>query len=138
MNQIARSLELINLLAEELRMKLNQHQGNQAVSEENMYEIKPNLRAIKILTQIDWTIFKNRSRESFPGFLEQLWASSQNLPPPRPAFFLVIKLNFDNQEIAEALGISPRSALRSRHRLKIKLGLEKTEDLEMFVENFSQ
>jgi DNA-binding CsgD family transcriptional regulator len=44
-----------------------------------------------------------------------------------------ISIGLTNKEIAQRMGVAPKSILMSRYRIKIKLGLTKEEDLDEFI-----
>jgi DNA-binding CsgD family transcriptional regulator len=50
--------------------------------------------------------------------------------------FIFIKIGLENGKIAEIFGISPESVYRNRTRLRQKLGLEGSVNLEHFVRSF--
>ena len=48
----------------------------------------------------------------------------------------LVKLNFPSKDMAKLLGISVESVHTSRHRLRKKLGLERNDNLEEFINKF--
>jgi hypothetical protein len=49
-----------------------------------------------------------------------------------------ISLGLTNKEVAQRLGIAPKSILMARYRIKIKLGLSKDDDLDDFIATLSR
>lgn len=49
-----------------------------------------------------------------------------------------ISLGLTNKEVAQHLGIAPKSILMARYRIKIKLGLSKDDDLDDFIATLSR
>ena len=47
---------------------------------------------------------------------------------------MLIVLKQDNKEIAELMGIAPRSVLMLRHRLRQKIGISTDNSLESYIE----
>lgn len=88
---------------------------------------------MKILTEEDWSVFKKRYDEHFPGFLDYLKIKFPDLTSGETRLILLLKLDFSNKEIAGTLGISPQSVWRNRHRLSKKRGLETTGELNDFI-----
>ena len=132
----AKSLALKNRLIEELKMKLTQpppsgHRGkNVSVDKSKTF------RSMKILTDADWKHFRREFELSFPGYLKDLRDEFPGLTAAETRLFLLIKLDFQKSEIAETLGISRDSVMRSCRRLRKKLGLNNGQDLEAFVHAF--
>jgi DNA-binding CsgD family transcriptional regulator len=44
-----------------------------------------------------------------------------------------ISIGLTNKEIAQHLGIAPKSILMARYRIKLKLGLGKEDDLDEYI-----
>jgi tetratricopeptide (TPR) repeat protein/DNA-binding CsgD family transcriptional regulator len=89
-----------------------------------------------ILTESDWAAFKTHYERAYPGFLFRLRNAFPELSGSEERLFLLLKLNFQRQEIASTLGISIDSVKKGRNRLRKRLGLKETEDLEEFVRDF--
>lgn len=136
LNTTAELLALKNQLIEELEMRL--HSRNLAPLDVEAPDSSgsSNLHGLKILTETDWTRFRERFDRQMPGFMTSLKATHPNLSNAEIRLFLLMKLGFDTLEISEALGISKESVWRSRHRLSKRLGLSETADLNQFVQGF--
>lgn len=129
-----RALALKSQLIEELQIKLSQKGNLPASIVGNTPQEFGGLKSMKILTDRDWLVFKERYEESFPGLLDSLKYKFPKLTSGETRLVLLIKLKFDSKEIADALGISLQSVWRNRHRLSRKLGLGTTADLDTFIE----
>ncbi|MBX2930201.1 MAG: phage tail tape measure protein [Saprospiraceae bacterium] len=136
LNTTAELLTLKNQLIEELEMRL--HRRNLAPLDVDAPDSSenPNLHGLKILTEADWSRFRERFDRQMPGFMTGLKAMHPSLTNAEIRLFLLMKLGFDTLEISEALGISKESVWRSRHRLSKRLGLPETADLNQFVQGF--
>lgn len=88
---------------------------------------------IRILTDNDWEVFKTFFERTHPGFIHRLRNKFPNLSSAEERLLLLIKLNFNRQEIASTLGISPESVKKGRQRLRKRLGLEKEDVLEEWI-----
>ncbi|MEZ4959038.1 MAG: tetratricopeptide repeat protein [Saprospiraceae bacterium] len=133
----SRLLALKNHLIEELQMRLNtQHLAPPEETTHGPMESN-SLRSLKILTDTDWVHFRQQFEQSFPGFLNSLKKEYPRMTAAETRLFLLLKLDFDKIEIAETLGISPESVMRSRRRLSNKLGLAETADLDNFIQAFT-
>lgn len=133
-----RLLDLKSQLIEELQMRLTYQ--NPAHTEGNGLPHMQNkaLLGMKILTKPDWEQFRFRFDESFPGFLRFLQRQFPSLTHAETRLFLLIKLDFDNDEIAQTLGIAKESVWKTRLRLCKKLGISESSDLTAFVQSFDQ
>lgn len=87
----------------------------------------------RILTDLDWDLFKKRFESAFPGYLIKLRLKYPDLSNAEERFFLLIKLGFNTQEIADTLGITNNAVKKGRQRLRRRLGLQPHEDLEKIV-----
>lgn len=135
LNETGQALALKSRLIRELQIKLSQKAGPSSPSEAgHASQESSELKSMKILTDQDWLVFKERYEECFPGFLDKLKEMFPKLTSGETRLILLMKLKFDNREAAESLGISLQSVWRSRHRLSRKLGLNTTGDLDVFIE----
>lgn len=87
----------------------------------------------KILTEEDWERFKKLFSKVNPHFFEKLKALKYDFTKGEKRLMALIRLELNNSEIADALGISSESVSKSKFRLKGKLGLEKDDSLNAFV-----
>ena len=92
---------------------------------------------LRILTNEDWITFRQQFDDRFPGFNLKLKTLFPKISAADTRLFLLLKIGFNNTQIAEALGISAASVYTSRYRLRKKLGLENTdESLPLFIHEF--
>ena len=125
-----------NALVDELEAKLAAMQF-QGEADEQQRKIKLNeLLELKILTEEDWLIFKNHFEKVYAGFFERLKAQYADLTKAERRLFVLLKLKLSTTEIANILGISPESVKKGRYRLRKKLGLKETENLQEAIEAF--
>jgi tetratricopeptide (TPR) repeat protein len=132
LDEKARLLELKSQLIQELHMELSQVSAS-ARKPSDPGSGPSALKNMKILTEEDWSVFKKRYDEHFPGFMDYLKIKFPDLTSGETRLILLLKLDFSNKEIAGTLGISPQSVWRNRHRLSKKLGLETTGELNDFI-----
>lgn len=70
-----------------------------------------------------------------PSFFEQLKDKSDNtLSRLDLKHCSYILMGLTNKEVAQRLGIAPKSILMARYRIKLKLGLGKQDDLDAFIQ----
>ncbi len=83
----------------------------------------------------DWEVFKSyftQVHNNFDKKLKEIY-SEINEKEIRLASFL--RMNLTTKEIASMLNVLPESVLKSKYRLKKKLNLDKTTDLNVFLNN---
>lgn len=109
-------------------------------------KIEENRKDHAVLNQINQIIDKNMKIDG------ALAASKADLEAVHPRFFEKLKeksantlsrldlkhcsyilMGFTNKEVAQRLGIAPKSILMARYRIKLKLGLGKEDDLDAFI-----
>lgn len=133
-------LELKNQFIEELQLRLHRQSAKPPSSSEAAQlradETPPDLHRMKILTDEDWSRFRERFEQAFPKFQSNLKSSFSDLTAAETRLFLLFKLKFTNKEASEALGISLESVYRSRNRLAKKLGVRDTALLDVFIRQF--
>jgi len=89
-----------------------------------------------ILTEDDWTSFKALFNKSYPNYLQKIRGSFPNISPAEERLFIFIKVGLSTQESANILGIKPETIKKTRYRLRKKLGLEKDDNINTFIQNF--
>ncbi len=91
------------------------------------------LSDLKILTESDWTRFKVLFEKVYPGYFKRLNTGSHKFTKGEKRLMALVKLDMNNKEIADTLGISSDSVIKSRFRLKKKLELEEETGLDQFI-----
>ena len=130
-------LELKNLLIQELEMKLiSQNTLTNEQEAEASKEYNQKLQDLKILTSDDWRRFQELFNNRFPNYVARLNEKYRELSTAEFRLFLLIKIGFDANEIANILGISSDSVYKSRYRLRKKLDLGESQDLDEFIQRF--
>lgn len=123
-------LDFRNSLIEDLQMNLAKNtEGGQVLAAEA-------LKNLKILTTDDWRTFRELFEKRFPNFFTHLNQHYPKLSVAETRLFMLIKLGFDSNEIADVLGISGTSVYVARSRLRKRLDLREEEDLEQFIKRF--
>ncbi|PHS10036.1 MAG: hypothetical protein COA88_03130 [Kordia sp.] len=83
----------------------------------------------KLLTNEQWEFFKERFTSVYPNFFYELRNKGYEFSNAEERLLVLEKLNLKAKEMASILGIASTSVARSKHRLKSKLGIDKTIDL---------
>ncbi len=120
-------IALKNTLIEELEL---QKQDDKQEKNINIF------RNTQILTAEDWHKFRNLFDKTFPEFDEQQKTQLPSLTAAEIRLLMLLKVGFNNAEIAYALGISIESVYKSRYRLRRKISVLEDFDLERFAKNF--
>lgn len=84
------------------------------------------LKYVVILTDEDWKKFKILFERVYPGFFDNLKSNYPLLTQGEIRYFLLLKLDLNNKEMAAILGVSPGAirTLKSRIHKKLNIGEE--------------
>lgn len=119
-------LEVRAVMLRELELKLENNSERGMTLEE--------LKAMKVLTPDDEAKLHELFNEIFPSFLARLKQELPKLSSGQLRLIMLIKLGFDNAEIATTLGISTNSVHMSRYRLRKKLSVGEPTDFQTFIQ----
>lgn len=81
----------------------------------------------------DWEIFKTYFAEVHNDFDQKLKTLTSDISEKEIRLAAFLRMNLTTKEIAATLNVLPDSILKSKYRLKKKLGLEKDTDLTSFL-----
>lgn len=90
----------------------------------------------RILTDSDWSSFKESFEKAYPNYIAKLRNSHPAITEAEERLFLCLKLNLRTKETASMLGISNDSVKKNRSRLRKRLSLEAENDLAEYVKLF--
>jgi len=96
-------------------------------------DINSVLRSISISNSNNWEEFKLRFTAVNEKFYNKVTNEYPNLSQADQKICALIKLNFSSKEMARLLGISVESVHTTRYRLRKKMGLERSVNLEDFI-----
>ena len=99
-------------------------------------EYAQELYRLQILTDQDWAVFKQLFERSYPGFLARLRLTYPEMSNAEERLFVLLKLNYNRQELSAILGVSDSTVKKGRIRLRKRLGLVSEQNLEQFVQLF--
>ncbi|SDE42165.1 DNA-binding transcriptional regulator, CsgD family [Pricia antarctica] len=111
-----------------MKQKLQALKGNVETS-----EIKKVLKSISISNANNWEEFKLRFTAVNEKFYNTVTSKYPNLSQSDQRICALIKLNFSSKEMARLLGISVESVHTTRYRLRKKMGLDRSVNLEDFI-----
>ena len=123
------TLQLIN--KNELMLKIKNLLDKEKLSS----NIRQVLKLIKSNTNLDsqWDRFKLHFEEVHPNFFHILKSNFLQLSDHDLRICAYIKMSLNNKEIMTLLNISPKGLETARYRLKKKLNLSRSENLNDFV-----
>lgn len=98
-------------------------------------KIKRLAKSINTGTSNNWKEFEARFVSVNKKFYSKLHKSFPELSQGDQKICALIKLNFTSKDMAKLLGISVESVHTTRYRLRKKLGLQRSDNLEEFIAN---
>ncbi|MBT2161436.1 tetratricopeptide repeat protein [Zobellia barbeyronii] len=111
-----------------LKTELRGEDGTVKVSEINRV-----LKSISVGSANNWEEFKLRFTDVNKNFYEKLNNTYPNLSQTDQKICALIKLNLSSKDMARLLGISTKSVHTTRHRLRKKMGLQRSDNLEELI-----
>lgn len=81
----------------------------------------------------DWEVFKSYFSEVHNDFDIKIKSKANDITEKEIRLASFLRMNLSTKEIASMLNVLPDSVLKSKYRLKKKLGLSKEEDLTQFL-----
>ena len=94
------------------------------------------VKSIDISSSNNWKEFESRFIAVNKSFYKQLNEQYPELSQGDQKICALIKLNFTSKDMAKLLGISIESVHTTRYRLRKKLNLERSDNLEDFIGKF--
>lgn len=85
-----------------------------------------------------WETFKNYFSEVHNNFDQQLKAVAADISENDIRLASFLRMNMTTKEISSMLNVQPESVMKSKYRLKKKLGLGKEQDLNVFLETLTE
>ncbi|WP_338391221.1 tetratricopeptide repeat protein [Fulvitalea axinellae] len=104
------------------------------VNEKQELDVLQELTSAKILTNEDWDEFKEKFITVNPHFFVLIQNKDINLTKSEERLLALEKLKLKTNDIANMLGVSSASIIKSRYRLRKKLELPKDVSLLDFIE----
>ncbi|PWJ37930.1 helix-turn-helix transcriptional regulator [Sediminitomix flava] len=126
------ALQLIekDKLLDEIKLRLEKIQ-----TEKDYTSVERIRSTINVNTTRTWDEFEARFVQVNTKFYASLNEKHPNLSPNERKLCALIKLNFSSKEMAELLGVTAESINKARYRLRKKLGLNRDDNLVIYIEN---
>lgn len=135
LNYYIESVREKNVLIDQFKQEieyLNTLPGQYTVLQEKE-EIAGKLRQYSILTEDDWTEFRNLFEKVQIGFFDKLKQKFPDLTPSEQRLLALMKLKLSKREMAGMLGIAPDSIKKTRQRIRKKINVPDDAALEDLV-----
>lgn len=147
MQQKAQATQLENKLREVTSYSLLLSNKNQILNQikqvsdqlpESEKNIKRTIRGIvkeNLHIENDWNDFMLHFNEVHPDYFERLQSLCPQLTQLEQKLAAYIRLGLSTSQIAQMLNVTPESIRSNRYRLRKKLGLDKNENIDYFLQN---
>ncbi|HXP52648.1 MAG TPA: tetratricopeptide repeat protein [Bacteroidia bacterium] len=94
-----------------------------------------NLNKVTILTEEDWSKFKDLFDHAYKGFFIRLKEKLPDLTQAEMRLVCLTKLKLDTKQMASILGVSFATIRQTRYRLRKKLGQSEEDSIDDIVES---
>lgn len=111
-------------------LKIKIREGGDKVK---IHELNKVLRSVSINNNKNWEEFRARFIEVNKDFYDQIFEKFPKLSQGDQKICALIKLNFSSKEMARLLGISVESVHTVRHRIRKKMQLPRSVNLEDYI-----
>lgn len=98
-----------------------------------VHEVNKVLKSISASNNQNWEEFKLRFIDVNKDFYNKIFEKYPNLSQGDQKICALIKLNFSSKEMSRLLGISVESVHTSRHRIRKKMSLPRSANLEDYI-----
>ncbi|TYA73900.1 tetratricopeptide repeat protein [Seonamhaeicola marinus] len=98
-----------------------------------VHEVNKVLRSISVSNNQNWEEFKLRFIDVNKDFYKKMFEKYPKLSQGDQKICALIKLNFSSKEMSRLLGISVESVHTSRHRIRKKMNLDRSVNLEDYI-----
>lgn len=127
-----------------IKRKLNQSEilAQSLKEKEDILEKKVDLVGVfnlienSLSTEEEWSDFKVKLKKLNPNFYDQLLTSHSDLTKSEIRLLTLIKIGYSQKEIASTLNIAPDSVKKARTRVRKKLNLPDSTNLNEYLSSF--
>lgn len=121
---------------EELKSKLADIDSSHIVSSETVHAIRTAIRE-NLEGSIEDASFFEINAQTSPEFIVRLKHDYPDLTERQLALSCYVASGMSSHQIARVLNISSASVNKARYRLRVRLGLQKEQDLEEFLRSYN-
>jgi len=139
LNKYLESIREKNLLIEDFRAEIDvlhtmsELNSNSLTVTKEKEEIADKLKKYTILTDDHWNEFRHLFTKVHTDFFAQVKQKYPSLTQSEVRLLALTKLNLSRKEMAEMLGISPDSVKKTRQRIRKKVELPESMDIEDMI-----
>jgi tetratricopeptide (TPR) repeat protein len=93
------------------------------------------LQQSTILTEEEWNGFRAIFEKVHAGYINRLKVKFPDLSPGDVRYIVLVKLNFDNKEMANILGVGTNAVRNSKYRLRKRFDIHDDESFDNMIQN---
>jgi len=134
LKQFTNSLIEKNKLIEHFTLEIGNLKNQVESSHHQQLATLQQLKTSTILTSEDWLKFKELFEKIHPQFFSTLKSQYPHLTQAEVRFLAFIKLEISPKEMASLLGVGDEAIRTLRFRLKKKLSITQTKDIEQIID----
>jgi tetratricopeptide (TPR) repeat protein/DNA-binding CsgD family transcriptional regulator len=137
-NEIASAKEQMQMFTFNIIEKTNlienlEQQMQDNISSAGQQETIAVLSNLTILTEVDWSRFKELFEKMYPMFFQRLKTSAPDITVAEQRMAALTRLQLTTRQMASMQGISPDSVHKTRQRLRQRLGVSSETNLEEYL-----
>jgi len=133
LRNVVRNLMEKNNLINDLNEELTILQQENSKSNSEQEALTKTLQSFTLLTEEDWVEFKRLFEKCYVGFFDYFNTNFEDITNAEIRLAALIKLDLENLEMSNALGISPDSVRKTNLRLRKRLGIQEQKELQKFI-----
>lgn len=133
LRNVLRNLMEKNTLISDLNEELTVLQQENSKTNTEQEALTKTLQSFTLLTEEDWVEFKRLFEKCYIGFFDYFNENFEDITNAEMRLAALIKLDLENLEMSNALGISPDSVRKTNLRLRKRLGIQEQKELQKFI-----
>lgn len=133
LRNVLRNLMEKNTLISDLNEELTVLQQENSKTNTEQEALTKTLQSFTLLTEEDWVEFKRLFEKCYTGFFDYFNENFEDITNAEMRLAALIKLDLENLEMSNALGISPDSVRKTNLRLRKRLGIQDQKELQKFI-----
>ncbi len=127
LDSYTKNLQEKTRLIEQFSKEIEQYKNSANQEEKNSIVLR--LQEATILTDEDWTDFRQMFEQVHAGYIYRLKEKLPDLTPGETRFMVLSKLRLSNKEMAGILGVGTSTVRKYKHQVRNKLGLPEDGDI---------
>lgn len=138
MHEALKAIE-INTTMQGIAKRLTEELQKSRITEEQknvISELRNKIRKRSVLLN-NWTIFQLKFDQTYPNFTASLLNRFPNLTQQERVIVSAIYTKLNSNQLSIILNIKPPSVRKYKYRIKQKMGLSKTDNLSIFIQQLN-